>query len=128
MVFEILCGVMLAGGCFFMVVAGVGMLRLPDVYSRIHAAGMGDSFGAPMLLTGLLVYAIGTVVGLPEDATAVTVRNAIWVCVKLVLVLFFVVFTSPISGHALAKAAFLRGLEPYRSKRSVRTASDGGQE
>jgi multicomponent Na+:H+ antiporter subunit G len=86
----------LGAGSFLVIVGGIGLLRLPDFYTRIHAAGLTDTLGAWLILVGLMFQG-----GLSL------------VTVKLVLVLVFLVITSPVASHALAKAAWLRGLEPW---------------
>jgi multicomponent Na+:H+ antiporter subunit G len=91
--------VLLVSGSLLVIVGGVGLLRLPDFYTRIHAAGITDTLGAWMILVGLCFQA-----GLSL------------VTVKLVLLLFFLVATSPLATHALAKAAFLRGLDPLQGR------------
>ncbi len=87
-------GCLLAGG-FFAVVGGIGLLRLPDFYARMHGAGITDTLGAGLVLAGLMLHA---------GATLVTV--------KLLMILFLLWITSPTSGHALARAALAQGLEP----------------
>ncbi len=87
---------LLLAGAFFLVTGALGMVRLPDVFTRMHAAGMTDTMGAGLILVGLCVY---------SGANTVTLR--------LVLVLAFLWFTSPIATHALAKAALSGGAEPY---------------
>jgi multicomponent Na+:H+ antiporter subunit G len=83
------------GGAFFSVVGAIGILRLPDVYSRMHAAGMIDTFGIGLILVGLMF-----------QATA-------WIIVmKLGLILAFVFFTSPTATYALARAALDGGVDP----------------
>ncbi len=85
---------LLAGG-LLTVIAGVGLLRLPDVYARMHAAGITDTLGAGLMLLGL---------GLQAGFTQISI--------KLALILIFLVYTSPAATHALAKAAFVSGLRP----------------
>ena len=85
----------LLAGSFFVIVGGLGLLRLPDFYARIHAAGVTDTLGAWLILIGLMFQS-----------------GATWNTPKLVLVLFFLLCTSPVSSHALAKAAWGRGLAP----------------
>ena len=92
---ETLSWIFILSGAAFVVVGGIGLLRLPDFYTRIHAAGITDTMGAWLMLVGLMFQA---------GLTLVTV--------KLVMLLFFLIATSPLASHALAKAAFLRGLEP----------------
>jgi len=85
---------LLAGSCFA-VIGGIGLLRLPDFFTRIHGGGITDTMGAGLVLTGLMFQADG------------------WLVVfKLVMILFFLLLTSPTSAHALAKAALARGVRP----------------
>lgn len=90
---------LLAGGAFCLV-GGLGVLRMPDFYTRAHAASVSDSLGAPLVLLGLLLQAGWTLVG-----------------VKLVIIGLLIFFTSPVATHALAKAALGRGLEPLLGAR-----------
>ncbi|MDA0311950.1 MAG: monovalent cation/H(+) antiporter subunit G [Gemmatimonadetes bacterium] len=93
------------GGLFFMVVGTIGVLRLPDVFTRLHAAGMTDTMGAGLLILGM---SFQTVVGIMHGETSY------WsVLIRLVFVYAFLMFTSPISTHALARAAIVSGLEPW---------------
>ncbi len=87
--------VLLALGSFFCLSGGIGMLRFPDFYTRMHAAGVTDTLGAALVIAGLMV-----------QATPV-------VFLKLVLILLFLLLTSPTSSHALAKAAVHGGLKPW---------------
>ena len=92
---DALSWVCLVSGGFFAIVGGIGVLRLPDVYSRLHAAGVTDTLGAGLILLGL---------GLQGGLSQVTI--------KLGLIVVFLVFTSPTSTHALAGAALHSGLKP----------------
>ncbi len=96
---DVLSWVLLVAGSLFVVTGGIGMLRLPDFYTRIHAAGITDTMGAWSILIGLCFQA-----GLSL------------VTVKLAVLLFFLVATSPLASHALAKAAYLRGLDPLQGR------------
>jgi len=87
---------LLAGGAVFAVIGGIGILRLPDFYSRMHAAGITDTLGASMVLGGLMLQA-----GL-SLAT-----------LKLLMILFFMLIASPTSAHALAQSARTYGLKPW---------------
>lgn len=87
--------VLLVVGGLVSVVAGIGLLRFPDVFSRMHAASMLDTLGAMCVLGGLLLQAGLGVVGF-----------------KLVLVFVFLAFTTSTAAHALAKSALAAGLEP----------------
>ncbi len=96
---DALSWALLAGGAFFLLTGALGMVRLPDVFTRMHAAGMTDTMGAGMILAGLAVHS------LVSDHWGVTVR--------LVLILGFLWFTSPIATHAVAKAALSGGVRPF---------------
>ena len=79
---------LLISGSVFCVIGGIGLVRLPDVYARTHAASITDTMGAGLILFGLMLQAGWTLV-----------------MVKLIMVLAFLWATSPTAGHALAKAA-----------------------
>jgi multicomponent Na+:H+ antiporter subunit G len=97
----------LVAGSAFLLVGGIGLLRLPDFYSRIHPAGITDTMGAWLVLVGLMFA---------SESWMVTV--------KLLMVLVFLFITSPLSGHALAKAAYLRGLKPMLGHELEREGAD----
>jgi multicomponent Na+:H+ antiporter subunit G len=84
----------LIGGAFG-IIGGIGLLRLPDFFSRIHAASLTDSMCAPCIIAGLM---------LQSGFTLVTV--------KLAFLVVFLFLTSPTAAHALAKAALHGGLAP----------------
>jgi multicomponent Na+:H+ antiporter subunit G len=88
-------------GLFFMLVAAVGMLRLPDVYTRSHAAGLTDSVGALLLLTGLALY---------QGFSANLVR------VLIVLALLYLL--NPVITHATVRAALRAGIKPWSREKS----------
>jgi multicomponent Na+:H+ antiporter subunit G len=92
---DIVSWVLLLTGSGFAIVGAIGLLRFPDVYARMHAAGITDTLGAGLIVGGLMVQA---------GFTQVTI--------KLGLILIFMMFTSPTSTYALANAAFSRGLKP----------------
>jgi multicomponent Na+:H+ antiporter subunit G len=92
---DVLSWIFLMAGAFFAIVGAVGVLRLPDLYTRLHASGVTDTLGAGLILVGLMFQA-----GLTQ------------VTIKLILVLAFLWFTSPVSTHALARAALQSGLRP----------------
>ncbi len=92
---DIVSWILLAAGSVFSMIGGLGLIRLPDVYTRMHGAGITDTMGAGLILAGLMVQG-----GLSL------------VSVKLVLILIFLLYTSPTSTYALANAALHRGLKP----------------
>jgi multicomponent Na+:H+ antiporter subunit G len=88
--------VLLLGGAFFTLVGGIGIIRMPDVFTRLHAGSVTDTMGAGLILTGLMIH---------EGISLTTV--------KLILVLVFLWLSSPVSTYALARAALRNGEEPY---------------
>ncbi len=92
---DLLSWLCLLGGGFFVLAGGIGVVRLPDVYTRSHAAGMTDTLGAGLVLLGLMAQAGFSLI-----------------TVKLVLILVFIFFTSPTSTHALIHTAHASGLRP----------------
>ena len=94
-VISILSSLCLFIGIVALLIGSIGLLRLPDVYSRMHAVGMIDTAGVGFLILGMMLHA---------GLTLVTV--------KLVFVGIFVFFTSPIAGHAVVQAAYKDGVKP----------------
>jgi multicomponent Na+:H+ antiporter subunit G len=94
---------LLAGG-FFCVVGALGLLRMPDFYTRMHAASVIDTLGAGLMLLGLLLQAgFGLV------------------AVKLLMIGLLIFFASPTATHALARAALVRGLKPHATEEDARS-------
>jgi multicomponent Na+:H+ antiporter subunit G len=86
---------LLVSGGVFCVIGALGLIRMPDFYTRMHAASVTDTLGAALILLGLILQAGFTLV------TA-----------KLLIVGLLIFFTSPTATHALARAAFVRGVRP----------------
>mgnify|MGYP002629696794 CR=1 FL=1 len=87
-------GCLIMGG-FFCIVGGIGLIRMPDFYTRMHAASVIETLGAGLILLGLMFQA---------GLTLVTV--------KLIMIGMLIFMTSPVATHALARAAIIRGLKP----------------
>lgn len=96
---DILSWIVLASGGAFCVIGALGLLRMPDFFTRMHAASVTDTLGAGMILLGLM---------LQSGFTLVTV--------KLIVIGLLIFFTSPTATHALARAALARGLKPLLAK------------
>jgi multicomponent Na+:H+ antiporter subunit G len=93
---EIAIVLLAAGGVFFAVVAAVGLVRLPDLYTRAHSASKSDTLGAVLALAAVAI-AFGTQLS----------------TVKTVLLLLFMFVTNPTAAHAIARAADDQGIEPW---------------
>lgn len=92
---DLLSWAALLGGGALVVIGGIGMLRFPDAYTRMHATSITDTFGSALVLGGLALQA---------GLTLTTV--------KLALVFMLLFFTSPVATHAFAQTALLGGLRP----------------
>jgi multicomponent Na+:H+ antiporter subunit G len=97
-VVEILVWVLLFIGSLFSVIGGFGIVRLPEFFSRMHAGGITDTMGAAFIIGGLMVWSGCELQGLTT--------------LKLFMIIFFLLITSPTACHALAKSALAQGLEP----------------
>ena len=98
--------VLLAAGAIFYFIAALGLWRMPDVFTRMHAASIGDTAGPGLLLAGMMLAAGFNLVS-----------------VKLVVILGIILFTSPIANHALAQAALHAGVEPILARKRGRGAA-----
>lgn len=95
MLVDVVSWVLLATGGIFCVIGAVGLIRMPEFFTRIHAASVTDTLGAGLILAGLMLQAGFTLV-----------------TVKLAMIGVLILFTSPTATHALAKAGLARGLKP----------------
>ncbi|WP_233341522.1 monovalent cation/H(+) antiporter subunit G [Robiginitomaculum antarcticum] len=107
---ALLSGGLILTGTFFVLAGAIGVLRMPDFFTRIHAAGMTDTMGAEFILLGLVVQAGFTQLSL-----------------KLLLVAFFLFVTSPTATHAIAHAAHLSGLKPRLGRYQAPDLEDIGK-
>jgi multicomponent Na+:H+ antiporter subunit G len=105
---ELLSWLLLVGGALFCVIGGIGLLRLPEFYSRMHGAGVTDTLGAGLVLIGLMLQ--------PADWSAT---------VKLAGILFFLYVTSPTAAHALIHAAYVDGDPPEIPEERPRGEAEG---
>jgi len=86
---------LLALGSAWVVIGGIGIVRMPDFFTRLHPAGLTDTMAAFLLLFGLALQA-----------------DSALVVLKLLLIAVFLFFTTPTSSHATARAALAAGLAP----------------
>ena len=92
---SVLSGFFILLGVLAVLIGSLGLLRLPDVYCRIHAVGMIDTVGASFIILGLAIH---------EGVSLVTV--------KLLFIGIFLFFTSPVATHAVAQVAHKSGVMP----------------
>jgi multicomponent Na+:H+ antiporter subunit G len=88
---------LLAGGFFFVAAGAIGVLRLPDFYTRLHAVGKNDTLGVALMLLGFILI---------EGLT----RNS----AKMLLLVLFISLANPVATHALGRAAWRTGLKPWK--------------
>jgi multicomponent Na+:H+ antiporter subunit G len=96
---DILSWIMLLAGSLVLIIGVTGLIRFPDFYTRLHAASVIDTLGCMLIVLGLVIQAGFTIV-----------------TIKLVLIVIFILFTSPAAAHALAKSALHGELRPYIQK------------
>lgn len=92
----ILTGLFLVIGCFLFLVASIGVIRFPDFFTRMHAAGKADSLGQACIIIGLMIYS-----GFNQ------------VSLKLFLIMIMIFIINSTATHFLAKAAFMKGVKPW---------------
>lgn len=85
----------LVAGAAFCIIGALGLVRMPDFFTRMHAGSVTDTLGAALILLGL---------GLQAGFTLVAA--------KLAIIFVLLIFTSPAATHALARAALNHGIEP----------------
>ena len=101
---------LLIGGAFFFLIGTIGVLRFPDFYARLHAAGKCDTLAAILTLGGIALY----------NLHDVTFANVLVSC-KVLAIIVFVFIASPTATHAITKAALLVGVKPWEKKKEVRS-------
>ena len=94
-VLDILSWIVLLAGGGFVLVGGIGILRLPDLYTRMHAASLTDTLGTLLILGGIMLQA------------GLTLAS-----IKLVAIAIFLLLTGPTATYALANAALMSGMYP----------------
>ena len=96
---NILSGIFIITGALAIIIGLVGVFRMPDFFTRLHAASVVDTMGTMLILVGLMLYSGFNLVS-----------------VKLLLVMIFILITTPAAAHALAKSALHGGLKPVFGK------------
>jgi multicomponent Na+:H+ antiporter subunit G len=94
---NIIAMALMAFGAFFMITGAVGLLRLPDFYTRLHATGKCDTLGEVLLIVGFMIY---------EEWTFLTI--------KLFFLMVFIFIANPVATHAIMKAAYVTGVKPWK--------------
>jgi len=95
----VLASILISLGAFFLLVGSIGLIRLPDFYSRSHATGKADTLGIMLVITGLIL------------TQGISVNSA-----KLLIIIVFVGLTNPTATNALNRAAYRFRLIPWFKK------------
>lgn len=105
---DSLSWVLLLAGSLLIVTGGIGLIRLPEFFTRLHAASIPDTMGAGLIVLGLILQS-----GISQAS------------IKLLLILLFLFFTGPTATHALAKAALHGKLRPQLDQDDPREHKEG---
>ncbi|TFB24883.1 Na+/H+ antiporter subunit G [Filobacillus milosensis] len=100
---EIIISLLLLLGTFFVISGSIGILRFPDIYTRLHAATKAATLGVAGVLLGAFVF--------------LYVENGI-ISGKLILGIIFILITAPVTGHMISRAAHQTGVRLW--KHSIR--------
>ena len=112
---ELLAFVLMGLGLVFLIGSAIGMLRLPDFYSRVHASGNSETLGTALVFLGLAVYNGFT------DTSA-----------KFIIIFLFVFIGNPIGSHILTKTAYKTGhvvwTKPHQKDAEMQEAEAAARE
>ena len=96
---DIITIVLLLAGTTFFVAGTVGLLRFPDLFTRIHALTKADNVGLGLVAFGLVFQA-----------------GSVWIAFKLITIWALILLASSTTGHLVARAALRRGIRPWTSR------------
>ncbi|MDD3718018.1 MAG: monovalent cation/H(+) antiporter subunit G [Actinomycetota bacterium] len=102
MVQDIVAGAFCCVGTFFFLVGTTGLIRMPDVFSRLHPSTKCDTLGACSLIVGMAVYSGWS-----------------WELLKLIIIACFVLLSSATCGHAIGRSALRGDIKCWRRKNGV---------
>jgi len=106
---DIVSWLLLCAGSAFVLIGGIGALRLPEFYTRLHAASLTDSMATILIFSGIILQA-----GLSLAA------------LKLAAIMLFLLLTGPTASYALANAALQSGMRPDAAQTPEHPAGEGG--
>jgi multicomponent Na+:H+ antiporter subunit G len=98
---DIISMVFIGGGLFFFFTGVVGLLRFPDIYTRMHALGKCDTLGLLLNVVGLAIY----------NSSSLT-------SIKILFIAVFILLTSPVVTHIIAKITYDSGIKPWQKDNS----------
>ena len=103
---ELLIGVLLISGLIFFTGGSIGIIRLPDFYTRLHPAGKLDTAGHVLAMAAMALYTLQAFSG-----------QTLLTAAKIMLIVVFVFFTSPTATHAIIDAGVRAGLRPWSKEK-----------
>ena len=104
-ILEFIAAIMIGTGSLFFLGTAVGVVRFPDFYTRMHAAGKGDTLSTILILGGLALLHV-------EEMTPSNTLLAL----KILCIILFILITSPTSTHAIMQAGYDYGIRPWKRK------------
>ena len=107
LIINIIASLCLFIGSFLCISGGIGIIKFPDFYTRMHAVGVTDTLGAGMILVGLMLH-----------------TTDFLVLAKLITILLLTLLIAPTTSHVLAKAALHNGLKPVLNSDDDHKQSD----
>jgi multicomponent Na+:H+ antiporter subunit G len=87
--------ILVLGGVFFLFIAAIGVVRMPDLYNRMHATSKAGTLGVGLILVAVAVF-----------------YQELSVAARALSILAFMILTAPVAAHALGRAAYLAGVKP----------------
>lgn len=96
---KIVAIIFLLTGFFFILVAAIGVIRLPDFYSRLHASGKSETLGLMLCFSGLALY---------EGFNLISAKH--------LMIVIFVLLANPIGTHIICREAYRTGVKPWTRK------------
>jgi len=118
---NIISIVLILAGLVFFLGSVVGVVRFPDFYTRMHAAGKGDTLSSLLVIMGFAVYHLGQIHWM-DFAWA-----DLLVVLKLLAICAFIMLTSPTATHALMNAGYEDGIEPLMRKKGNALDNEEGE-
>jgi multicomponent Na+:H+ antiporter subunit G len=104
---DIVVIILTVTGLLFFFATTVGLLRFPDFYSRMHAAGKGDTLSSLLMLLALILY----------NFHELNLANLL-VAMKILLIVVFIFMASPTATHAIIDAGFDSGVKPWQKEKT----------
>ena len=98
-IINVISTIFILAGLFFIIAGTIGLIRLPDFYSRMHATGKCDTLGEGLVIMGLIIY-----------------NGLNFISVKLLFLVIFIFVVNPVATHAIARAAYKVGLQVWRKQ------------